>query len=106
MKIFSVPNTQTLGKGESGIHTVIRQYEKHGANAGIHWVYDHEEADVLALHAGMASRSWFSIGKPIVAHTHGLYWTADYKMPMWAYKANRDVLYSIQNADLSNFAQI
>jgi len=100
MKIFSVPNTQTLGNGESGIHTVIRQYEKHGAEAGIEWVYDHDDADVLALHAGMASREWFNMGKPIVAHTHGLYWTADYHMSPWAYKANKDVLFNILNSDV------
>ncbi len=100
MKIFSVPNTQTLGSGESGIHTVIRQYEKHGADVGINWVYDHNDADVLALHAGMASPQWFAVGKPIVAHTHGLYWTADYEMSAWAYKANKDVLHTVMHADV------
>lgn len=100
MKVYSIPNTQTLGQGESGIHTVIRQYEKHGHKAGIEWVFDHKDAELLAIHAGMASREWTQIGLPIVSHVHGLYWTADYQMSGWAYKANRDVIYSVQNADV------
>lgn len=99
MKVYSIPNTQTLGNGESGIHTVIRQYERHGHKAGIEWVFDHADAELLAIHAGMASREWVEMGLPIVSHIHGLYWTADYKMSGWAFKANRDVISSAMSAD-------
>lgn len=97
MKVLSVPHLEQLGGGESGIHTVIRAYFRHGADYGIEWVSREADTfDVLAIHAGTAGK--YPANSPIVAHTHGLYWTADYNMGRWAHKSNRTVVNSIVHA--------
>lgn len=97
MKVLSVPHLDQLGGGESGIHTVIRAYFRHAKDYDIEFLpAQSPSADLLAIHAGMAGT--YPKGGPIVAHTHGLYWTADYEMGRWAYNANKNVVDSIRHA--------
>jgi len=98
MKVLSVPHLDQLGKGESGINTVIRAYFKHGAEHGLDFVdKDEDDFDLLSVHAGMIDN--YPHQAPTVAHLHGLYWTADYHMPSWAHHANQRVVNSLRNAD-------
>jgi len=97
LKVLSVPHLDQLGNGESGIHTVVRAYFRHAPDYDIEFLPPNtEQMDVLAIHAGMSGT--FPRGGPIVAHTHGLYWTADYEMGKWAFGANSTVVDSIRHA--------
>jgi len=97
VKVLSVPHLEQLGKGESGIHTVIRAYFRHAPRYGIDFVPPGAtDYDVLAVHAGMSGA--YPANGNIVAHTHGLYWTDDYQMGKWAYNANRHVIDVVRHA--------
>ena len=97
MKVLSVPAIYQLGKGESGINTVIRAYYRHGPDYDIQFVPSgSDDFDLVAAHAGMASN--YPAGTPVVSHVHGLYWTADYHMPSWAQRANKRVVDSVRQA--------
>jgi glycosyltransferase involved in cell wall biosynthesis len=98
IKVMSVPHLDKMERGESGIHTIIRQYFKHAPDYGIDFVSpDTDSFDVLAVHAG-TSGSLPKNGN-IVAHTHGLYFTADYNnMGKWSYAANKSVIDSVRHA--------
>lgn len=100
MKVLSVPHVANLGSGESGIHTVVRSYFRLAKDYGIDFVTpDADSFDVLAIHAGMSGL--YPKGGNIVAHTHGLYWTADYDFGRWAFDANRTVIDSIRHAKIT-----
>ena len=77
----------TFKTHESGIRRVVEAYVKYLPSHDIRVVAPKESADVIAVHAGTAPGA-------DVAHCHGLYWTADYKAPLWEWKANRNVLTS------------
>ena len=96
MKVKMIPSN-VMG-GEGGIHTVVRKYRKYFPEYGMEIVDEKETSfDVLAIHAGMANE--YGSG-PVVAHLHGLYWTADYPPEHWQFKSNRDVINSIRISDL------
>lgn len=96
IKVKSFPDVRTLGDGESGIHTVIRNYDRLAAQYDIEFVpHDASEYDVIAIHAGTAP---IESGRSIVSHLHGLYFTGDYSMPAWAYRANQHIIESIRHA--------
>jgi glycosyltransferase involved in cell wall biosynthesis len=97
MKVLSVPHLDQLGRGESGIHTVIRAYFRHAAEYDIEFVAPKTDSfDVLAVHAGMSGA--YPANGNIVAHTHGLYWTGDYRMGRWAHNANRHVIDTVRHS--------
>lgn len=96
MKVLMVPHLLQL-TGEGGITTIVRKYFEHMPKVGIELVDPHAASfDVLAVHAGMASK--FNGENHLVAHLHGLYWTADETADMWQFKANRDVITSLRHA--------
>ncbi len=99
MKVLSAPHVTELGGGESGIHTVIRSYYRLAKDYGIDFVDPGTDSfDVLAIHAGMAGH--YPPAGNIVAHTHGLYWTADFDFGRWAFSANRAVVDSVRHAKI------
>ena len=97
MKVLCVPHVSHLGDSESGIHTVVRKWFKHGREAGIDFVNpDANSIDVLAIHAGMTKNK--NPGGPTVAVLHGLYFTGDYEMGSWAYSMNANIVDSIRHS--------
>lgn len=97
IKVLSVPHLDQLGKGESGIVTVVRNYFRLAREYDIEFVPPKTDSfDVLAIHAGSAGN--YPKNGNIVAHTHGLYFTGDYEMPSWAYAANEHVIESVRHA--------
>ena len=45
MKVLSIPQVDKMGKGESGIHTVVRQYYKYAPDFGIEFVGESDSPD-------------------------------------------------------------
>lgn len=100
MKVMMVPHALNIvGHNPSGIQTLINKYFEHLPAYGVELVDPHASSfDVLAVHAGMSKD--YSGDVPLVAHLHGLYWTADYPADHWEYKVNRDVIDGIRHATL------
>lgn len=82
--------------GESGINTVIRKYHRHFDVAGIQYVEHPDDADLVAIHAGVHGAESFSL--PVYAHLHGLYWTADYPSQSWQHHANEAIVANLRLA--------
>lgn len=96
MRVKMVPNPTDMGGEESGVRRVVDAYARYGKDHGIEFVdKDSTDYDLFAVHAGM---SWPEKLVPIVAITHGLYWTADYLAYSWEYKTNAKVIESIRAA--------
>lgn len=98
MKVMMIPSWLNVqGHEPSGIQTVIKAYTRHFLAAGIELVDPKATSfDVLAVHAGMSKE--YPNSAPMVAHLHGLYWSADYPAAPWEYKVNRDVIDGIRHA--------
>lgn len=98
MKVMMVPSWLNVkGHEESGIKTVVRKYTEHFPSAGIELVDPKATSfDLLAVHAGMTKE--YPNDAPLVAHLHGLYWSADYPAADWEYKVNATVIDSIRHA--------
>lgn len=97
IKVRMFPRVKDFHNDESGIKQVCINYEKHLQAYDIEFVDDRDSADLLAVHAGSTDNL---NGKSVVCHTHGLYWSGDYDTTLWEYKANRNVINSIRNADV------
>jgi glycosyltransferase involved in cell wall biosynthesis len=94
-----VPHVEQLGKGESGIHTVVREYFHHAPAYDIEFVANNTTTfDLLVVHAGMASK--YQKNAPLIAMLHGMYFTADYGMARWAYQSNQTIVESIRYSSL------
>lgn len=90
-----LPAPNNLGE-ESGIRRVVEAYRKHLPAFGVEFVSTEDEADVTAAHIDGAD-----IKRLDVYHSHGLYWTADYRdTPAWAYEANGKAIESARRARL------
>ena len=98
LRVQMVPNALNLVSGESGIHTLVRKYFEH-AKEGTDYSFEFAAPndmsfDVLAVHAGMTNE--IPNSAPMVAHLHGLYWTADLPVQEWQHRANKSVINSIR----------
>ena len=97
IKVRIVPHLDDIKGGESGIHEVIRKWFKYLPQYGIDLVSNKSDGfDILAVHAGMASKYPSDINT--VAHCHGLYFTADYQALHWEWMANDTVIESMKRA--------
>ncbi len=97
IRVRMIPHLDDIGKAESGIMTVVRAYFKHLPKYGIELVGSKsDDFDVLAVHAGMSENMPSSVS--LVAHLHGLYWTADYTADTWEWNANKNVIESCRKA--------
>jgi hypothetical protein len=79
---------------ESGITRVIQAYERYLPDYGVELVTD-GPCDLKAVHAGSMDCRPDEI---VVAHLHGLYWTADYHAPKFEYRTNQKVINSMIHA--------
>jgi len=86
------PSSASFGKSESGIRRVVEAYEKYLPRYGWEVTDDKDNYDISAIHAGTATIA------PDVAHCHGLYWSNDYAVEPWAWKANEQVLDGVKRA--------
>lgn len=99
MKVKMIPDISDFESYESGIKRVCQAYNRYGFEHGIEYVRkESTKWDLTAVHAGMMSN--FDNAHPLVSHTHGLYWTADYDADKWEFKANANVIASVQHADV------
>jgi len=99
MKVYMIPELSNFDKNESGIKQVVQAYHRYAPRYGIQYVTKGEKYDLIAVHAGMATR--FDVDVPLVAHLHGVYWTADYMADTWEWKANATVVNSIVNSTVT-----
>lgn len=93
--VFIAPHFRGEDKGEGGIRRVVEAQRRWLPAYGIEVVDREEDADVFALHAG----NWYNTDKPIVAHSHGLYWSG-YDWLKWAIALNKDVIRTMRQADV------
>ena len=92
MRVTMYPRTIT--GDESGITRVRRAYEKYLPDYGVELVTE-GPCDLKAVHAGSMECRPDEI---VVAHLHGLYWTADYDAPKFEYHTNQKVINSMLHA--------
>lgn len=89
MKIQMIPSYHTMRSTQNGIARVVEAYGRHLTHRGHEIVGPNTSTyDIKAVHAGTAPDG-------DVAHTHGLYWTADYVGEPWEWKANKYVVMNI-----------
>jgi glycosyltransferase involved in cell wall biosynthesis len=92
LKVKMLPYIEWFESGESGIHTVVRNYFKYLPDYDIELVTPQaKQYDLLAVHAGSLEVAPPK-DKPVVNHSHGLYFTADYDASKSEYEANRRIV--------------
>lgn len=91
MRVRSYPPLWWFENEESGIKRVVEAYHKYLPDYGIQFVGPEEEADIVVSHAG-------SVTDPHVVHTHGLYWSADFKCTKAELHTNQRVIESCRKA--------
>lgn len=75
----------------SGISAVVVNYFKYLPDLGIELLPPGaDDPDLVAVHAGGLANPPMTI--PMVAHNHGLYWTADKDMGVWTNEMNEAVI--------------
>lgn len=85
----------------NGISRVVKEYFKHLPSYGIEMLPkgSEDKADLIAIHAGARSVNGLPTGVPVIAHSHGLYWTAtDPNMGVWTHEMNQAVIDVIRHA--------
>lgn len=93
-----IPHLTDFSSEESGIRRVVEAYFRYLPEFDIELISKDAAAtgrdsyDLLASHAGSTGKSCD------VAHTHGLYFTADYHSPRWEYQINARVISAIRHA--------
>ena len=92
LKVMMLPDPKSLGKGVSGIHTVIRAYDKILPQYGIEFVHPNAGCDMIVTHAGMGNK------RCDIAMLHGMYFTADYRASKQEWYANQHVFNSIRGS--------
>lgn len=92
LKVKMYPPPSWFENEESGIKRVVEAYYKYLPNFGIELVRGEETpCDITASHAGVYTTA-------DVAHTHGLYWSADHVCNKAELHTNKKVIESIKNA--------
>ena len=98
-KVYIYPQFSGVDQGDGGVRRVVEAQHRHLPALGITLVDDPAQADVLAAHIAADERLLHDYpDKPLVAHSHGLYW-AEYDWEKWAYKANTACMETIRQAD-------
>lgn len=98
-KVYIYPQFAGPDDGDGGVRRVVEAQHRHLPACGIEIVDDPAQADVIAAHIAADDRLLRDYpGKPLVAHSHGLYW-AEYPWEGWASKANTTCMETIRQAD-------
>ena len=89
-KVKMSPGLKEFRSSESGIKRVVEAYSKYLPKYGF-TIVDGNDHDLHVSHAGSF------VGADVV-HTHGIYWTADYRAAAWEWMVNRNVVNSVRQA--------
>lgn len=92
IRVLMFPSPLFLDDRVSGIHTVIRAYERVFPEYGMEFVHPDAECDVVITHAGMAS------AYSDISMLHGIYFTAEYMASKNEWRANAHVVRSARRA--------
>ena len=93
IKVLMFPNPHTISNTMvSGIHTVIRAYQRVFPEYDMHLVGPDDECDVIVTHAGMASNY------SDIAMLHGIYFTQEYAASANEWRANVHVVNATRKA--------
>lgn len=91
LRVLMIPHLAHFRHTENGIARVVEAYFKYLPDYGIRLVGVEDAYDIKAVHAGTTMDC-------DVAHSHGLYWTADYEAQKWEWAANATVVESLRKA--------
>lgn len=97
MKLFIEPNPSTIsedGKGSGGIARVVTAQGRWLPEYGIDIVDKEPEADLVMIHAG----SLIDTKKPLVAASHGIYWSGDFAWHHFFWEYNASVIETLRRA--------
>jgi glycosyltransferase involved in cell wall biosynthesis len=94
MKVFIRPQFKGPDRGEGGIRRWVEAQHRYLPQYGIEIVDSEQEADIVVCHAG----DLVNTNKPLVAHCHGLYNTADQQWSKWAWSLNANVIEVMRRA--------
>lgn len=94
VKVYIAPNFRGVDNGDGGIRRVVEAQKRYLPDYGVQIVSLPDQADILALHAGV----WVNSDKPTVSHCHGLYWD-EYDWANWAHDLNDQVINALRLAD-------
>ncbi len=98
LRVKMYPDLDAALQVEGGISTLVRAYAKHASIANLEFVDSVDDADVVAVHAGVQT---MIRSKPLVAHCHGLYWTGDDNtLGEGHFESNAAVIQSLREADV------
>lgn len=93
MKVRMYPHVSELGTQVGGIAEVVKAYFRFLPQFGVELVApDSASYDLIAAHAGITG------SQCDIAHTHGLYFSADYNADDWEYRVNARVIEACRNA--------
>lgn len=98
VRVWISPRFAGEDKADGGIRRVVDAQRQWLPSYGCDVVDTPDEADVLALHAGLWPDGRIRPEQVIVAHCHGLYW-AGYPWARWALNLNQDVIRTLRQAD-------
>jgi glycosyltransferase involved in cell wall biosynthesis len=97
MKLYLLPTFDSKDLGDGGIRRVVEAQKRYLPDYGVEFVDSIQQADIVAIHA--TDPTVIPVNTPYVLHCHGLYW-ADYTWPNWADVLNKQVINSMQTADV------
>ena len=100
MKVYIFPEFGGVDKGDGGIRRVVEAQRRHLPAYDIEVVGTPEEANILAVHI-QGTRAILANypEKPLVVHSHGLYWAEHQWEDAWYQKANAGCIETIRQAD-------
>lgn len=98
MKLYLCPEFAGEDNADGGVRRVVEAQRRWLPEFGVELVDSPMLADLCAAHI-FALPDVLDSDKPLVVHSHGLYWYG-YEWPNWALKANTNCMESIRQADL------
>lgn len=96
-KVLVLPHFDKSDVGEGGIRRVVEAQTKYLPEYGWDVVSDASlPHDIVAVHGG----DWLNTDKPVVSHSHGLYWTPEYNWHKTVLEVNQRVIDASRRANV------
>ncbi|KKL65087.1 hypothetical protein LCGC14_2158450, partial [marine sediment metagenome] len=100
MRVYIYPEFKSEDRGDGGVRRVIDAQRTQLPAYGCEVVASPDAADLIAIHIAAGDRLLDRYPqKPIVVHSHGLYWNEYEWRGNWYVKANADCMEAIRQAD-------
>lgn len=98
LKVLIRPQYSGEDMGDGGIRRVVEAQTRYLPEYGVQPISENDkaQAEVCAIHAAEDPLPDPKI--PVVAHNHGLYWTAEQDWDDWAWHVNRKCIENIRHA--------